>query len=768
MRKTFCLLPTLLTALLFFGHTARAQQIGEWQVYPSYTQATKNIVVGSRIYSLCDGNLLAYDTEDTEVAMYDCLHNLNGVHVNHMTYSEAARRIMLVYDDTNIDLLDANDNVQNLSALRDKPLLNKEVAALCVEGKTAFLATGFGFIEVDMEEGTFGNTYQLGLSVKCIAVSPEDVFLGTAEGIYTCSRAQNMHQKSNWHQMDKNNWQSLAWFDSHLVGLCWGNVYIINLDGGYNTKISNAYARVLKHSGDHLLWLSDNSLSYCTSLSSITHIPCENAWLDVSVAKDVFWVSEGSKGLKSYKVDDGVLVTHSGPIQPNSPARDLFYRMSWVGDRLLVAGGINTVEAIYNPATAMYYENGTWTNFEEMAAPEGYTNFRLHNTTNLVQDPNDANHHFASIHRIGLCEYRDGKCVRLYNCDNSPLASILPNIDLYYNYVSCAGLQYDGEGNLWMLNSETDTIVRVMRPNGRWTGLYYSEIAGASLCDDYLFHSSGLIFLNSRRTDKAGFFCFDTNGTLDNPRDDRHILRTTITNQDGTIYGQDEFYCMTEDFDARIWCGTSKGLFVINHAEDFFDDGFQYEQVKIPRNDGSGLADYLLSGVSISCIAVDGANRKWVGTNGSGLYLLSADGTEMIHHFQAADSPLLDDNVLSIAINPTTGLVMIGCEKGLCSYVSDATEAEEELREDNVLAFPNPVTPDYTGPIVVRGLTMDAEVKILTSTGQLVWSGTSAGGTFTWNGCNKSGRRVASGIYHVVANNAEGKKAIVTRIMFIR
>ena len=124
MRKTFCLLPTLLTALLFFGHTARAQQIGEWQVYPSYTQATKNIVVGSRIYSLCDGNLLAYDTEDTEVAMYDCLHNLNGVHVNHMTYSEAARRIMLVYDDTNIDLLDANDNVQNLSALRDKPLLN--------------------------------------------------------------------------------------------------------------------------------------------------------------------------------------------------------------------------------------------------------------------------------------------------------------------------------------------------------------------------------------------------------------------------------------------------------------------------------------------------------------------------------------------------------------------------------------------------------------------------------------------------------------------
>ncbi|MCR4921899.1 MAG: regulator [Bacteroidaceae bacterium] len=768
MKKTLCLFSALLTILLLLAHSVQAQQIGEWKVYPSYTQATQNIVVGNRIYSLCDGNLLAYDTEDTEVVTYDCLHQLNGVHVSHMAYSAEAGRLMLVYDDANIDLLDAEDNVQNLAALRDKPILNKEVTAIFVEGKRAYLATGFGFVEVDMEEGTFLNTYQIGLAAKCIAVSPEAVFLGTTEGIYTCSRSQNMHQKSNWQLTDKNSWQSLAWFDSRLVGLCWGNVCIINLDGGYNTKISNTYTRLLKQSGEYLLWLSDTSVSYCTSLSAITHIAYENAWNDASVAKGIFWASEGSKGLNSYRLDDGNLVSSGGPIQPNSPARDLFYRMSWVGDRLLVAGGINTVEAIYNPATAMYFENNTWTTLQEMDTPSSYPNLRLCNTTHLVQDPADANHHFASIHRVGLCEYRDGKCVRLYNCDNSPLASILPNIESYYNYVSCAGLQYDSEGNLWMLNSETDTIVRVLRPNGRWSALYYGEIAGVSLCDDYLFHSSGLIFLNSRRTDNAGFFCFDTNGTLDNPRDDRHCLRSSITNQDGTVYNPYEFYCMTEDLDGRIWCGTDAGLFVINDAGSFLDNEFQFEQVKIPRNDGSGLADYLLSGVPISCITIDGANRKWIGTIGSGVYLVSADGTETIHHFQAADTPLLDDNVLSIAIHPSTGLVMIGSEKGLCSYFGDATQAEEALSEDNVLVFPNPVKPDYTGPIVVRGLTMDAEVKILSSTGQLVWSGTSAGGTFTWNGCNKSGRRVASGIYHVVANNSEGKKAVVARIILIR
>ena len=319
-----------------------------------------------------------------------------------------------------------------------------------------------------------------------------------------------------------------------------------------------------------------------------------------------------------------------------------------------------------------------------------------------------------------------------------------------------------------MLNSETDTIVRVRTSSGKWIGLYYGEIANVSLCDDYLMHSSGLMFLNSRRTDNHGFFCFDTNGTLENTRDDRHILRSSITNQDGTSYSPDEFYCMAEDLNGAIWCGTNLGVFVIADPSTFFDNDFHFEQIKIARNDGSGLADYLLNGVAISCIAVDGANRKWIGTHSNGIYLISSDGTEMIQHFTTDDSPILSNTIQCIAVHPTSGTVMIGTDAGLCSYVSDATEAAEELISDNVLVYPNPVRPDYTGPIAIKGLTMDSEVKILSTSGQLIWMGTSAGGTCTWNGTNKQGRRVASGVYHVVANNAEGKKAIVSRIIVIR
>ena len=140
----------------------------------------------------------------------------------------------------------------------------------------------------------------------------------------------------------------------------------------------------------------------------------------------------------------------------------------------------------------------------------------------------------------------------------------------------------------------------------------------------------------------------------------------------------------------------------------------------------------------------------------------------MIHHFTTENSPLLSDNVQGIAVHPGTGEVVFGTDKGLCSYISDATTPEDELKKSNVTIFPNPVSPDYNGPIAIRGLVADTEVKIISTGGQLVWNGKSAGGTCTWNGLANNGRRVASGIYHVVANTPEGGKAIISRIVIVR
>lgn len=769
MKRRLLILVILIVSLSFmFPLKGTAQQIGTWDVYPSYWNATRNVVAGDIIYSLTDGNLLAYRTEDTEVRTFDRLTQLNGVRIKDIAYSHTAHRLIIVYEDCNIDLMNASEDVQNLSALRDKSMTSKTFNSLCVDGNMAYLAMSFGVVEVDMQEGVFVNTYTLDMDVQSVAVLDGCIYAATTQGIYKGSLSDHLQDKSQWTRISEQAFTQLATLGSEIIGKAATSLSRISPDGS-SSQFSNGRFNFMHLSGETLVWGNNSLIYYCQTPDKISYVREANQWNDASYVNGTFWVSQGNDGLLAYTVKEGKFIQSAGPIRPNSPQRDLFYRIHWEGDRLLVAGGVNTVDADYHPATSMYLENGEWTNFQEMdSAPEGYTNFRLYNTTHLVQDPEDATHHFASPYRSGLCEYRDGKFVKIYHSDNSPLRSILPNISSYYNYVSCSGLSFDQDNNLWMLCSQTDTIIRIRKADGTWRALYYQEIANASLCDDYLMHSSGLVMMVSRRLDKSGIFCLDHNGTLSNRADDRHILRHNIINQDNTSYQPDEFYCLCEDLDGQVWVGTNLGLFLIPDPRNFFDNDFHYEQVKINRNDGSGLADYLLSGVSINCLTVDGANRKWVGTHNDGIYLISADGQEMIHHFTTKDSPILSNTIQSIAVHPTTGRVMIATDKGLCSYVAEATEAVDKMDASQVTVFPNPVTADYTGPVAVRGLAMDSEVKILSSSGQLVWSGTSAGGTFTWNGCNKRGRRVASGVYHVVANNAQGKNAIVTRIIVIK
>ena len=752
---------------MLLGLSASAQQIGEWQVYPALGVATQNIAVGQRVYSVASSHLLCYDSEDTSVRIYDSLNDLNDIHISHIAYSNAAKRLILIYDNGNIDLMDLDDNVQNLASLKESTLSNKTVNNVYVEGATAYVATGFGFFTVDMQEGVIRDLYRLGTNVQAIAVKAGVVYIGSTNGIY-CSTDADLHLLSNWQRLSGWNYafQRMVVFGDEVYIRRESILYKLDKNNAFSTVLNGV--NLLYASGDQLVYATSGRIYIQTALGQ-TIIDKDNEWQDLSYAGGTYWVSEGLDGLKGYRLNGGAFVESVGSIRPNSPVRDLFYRMQYVGDRLLVAGGINTPYAIYNPHTVMYLEGDQWTNFDERQLTELYPNLRHRNATHLVQDPNDEEHHFVSGYRTGLYEYRGAKLVKIYNSENSPLSQMLEGgKPLGVNFVGCVGLQYDEDGNLWMMNQQSDTIVRILQPSGRWLSLYYDEIKATPTPDDFLFTTSGVKFLVSRRIDGRGFFGFHTNGTLNTVRDDKHILRTTITNQDGTSYTPDRFFCMTEDMDGRIWCGCDVGLFVINDPTRFFDSDFQFEQIKIARNDGSGLADYLLSDVAITCIAIDGANRKWIGTNSNGIYLVSADGQELLQHFEADDSPLLSNNIQCIAIHPTTGIVMIGTDLGLCSYVSDATEAEEELRGDNIVVYPNPVRPDYTGPIAIRGLTMDGEVKILSSTGQLVWNGVSNGGTLTWNGCNKHGRRVASGVYHVVANTHDGKKAVVSRIIIIK
>ncbi|MDR0896054.1 MAG: Por secretion system protein [Prevotellaceae bacterium] len=452
---------------------------------------------------------------------------------------------------------------------------------------------------------------------------------------------------------------------------------------------------------------------------------------------------------------------------PDSPIRNYPYYLNFINERLLVAGGGHVANRLFRPGTVMIFENNTWNNFQETGISQ-QTGYAYQDINCVAQDPNDDTHHFAASAGEGIYEFRNGEFVNWYSMHNSPLESALPN-ELYApNYVRVNGLIYDCEANLWMVSSEAQHAVTILKSDGTWVSLYYPEITQASNFGRTIFDRRGRLWATSSRIESGGLFCLDYANTLEDTTDDQHRFITRFTNQEGTLLEQLAIYCITEDKEGAIWIGTNKGPLVLHAPERFFDDNFYCTQIKVPRNDGSNLADFLLINESINALAVDGGNRKWIGTSNNGIYLLSADGQETIHHFTAENSPLPSNSIESIAIYPRTGQVFIGTTHGLVAYQSDATNAAESFKRADVRAYPNPVRPDYNGVITITGLVYDSDVKIIDTAGHLVYQGSSLGGQFTWNGCTPQGRRVATGIYMVLATDREGKEGVVTKIAFIR
>ena len=327
-------------------------------------------------------------------------------------------------------------------------------------------------------------------------------------------------------------------------------------------------------------------------------------------------------------------------------------------------------------------------------------------------------------------------------------------------------MKFDNNGHLWVLNNQTEgvTLLEFDPVENKWTDHHNPILTNDNGIGKHTFRSMfidsrGLLwFVNDSWVEPAVFCC--------NMNNDAIVKYDSFVNQDGTRYNISFITCVCEDKEGNVWVGTDKGPFMIQKNE-VGESSVTFYQVKIPRNDGSNFADYLLYGVSISSIAIDGGNRKWFGSDNAGVFLISADNMEQLQNFTTSNSKLISDNIPYISIDPKSGEVFFLSDKGLCSYQSNATEPAETMDNDQVRAYPNPVTPDYTGLITISGLSYDADVKITSSNGALIAEGRSNGGMFTWDGNDKQGRRVASGIYMVITATSDGKKGTVCKIAVI-
>lgn len=697
----------LLNILLLVSGVMNAARIGQWNAYMAYSDITDIEPAGNMVYVLSSGSLFSYNINDQSISTYNKVYPLNATGISHIAWCSSAKKLVIIYSNQNIDLLDNNGNVSNINDYHNASLtFDKTINNITISGNDVYLSTGFGILKINVKDEEIRDTYNLGMNISDCAIENNTIYALTPYGIYAGNMSDNL--------LDKNNWNRT----SASVSFNDANDITVKTDNGYTEY--TAY----------------DSTNKC------------------------YWSNQQDGKLQGYRLDnDNVKTTIAQDINPDGP-RYNFFGFLKVHDNKLYScnGGLWDTN---NPASIQIFdfENEEWTTYNNEGIADKY-GIRYQDILTLDIDPTDPRRVMAGA-QTGMFEFYDGELVNHYNHENSPIAAV-DGFGINVNYEIITSLLYTDNGTLIVGNSgHSKGPVMTYNKNNEWAILNkLQNITNSANLKFMGIDKNGWLWMQSDYWEHPAIYMYDT--TTDNLYE-----YSNFVNEDGTnITDIKRCNSMAEDREGNIWIGTNRGLLLLTE-EYKLNPGKGFYQIKVPRNDGTNLADYLLSNIHITAIAIDNANRKWIGTNDNGVYLISEDNMVEEQHFTTSNSSIISDKIESIAIDQKTGMVFIGTDKGLCSYQSEASVTNEDMNKDNVWAYPNPVQPDYTGMITITGLSFNADVKITTSNGVLVAQGRSTGGSFQWDGNDLKGKRVASGIYMVQTATSDGSKGTVCKIAII-
>jgi streptogramin lyase len=777
---TFLYRLTALLTIFFivpFVSLAQGIGIGEWRTHLPYQQVIDVDVADNLTYAATPFDLFIYNHDDNSISLLNKVNGLNDIGISAIKYNHDYNTLFIGYTNTNIDLIQ-DGKILNMRDIKDKNLIgNKVINDIMFIDKYAYISCGFGIVVIDIDRKEVFDTYLIGsqgsyINVFDVTFYNNKLYASTESGIYYADiNSPNLADYNQWTKDTGIRHPDLSYRQIEAFG---GKLFANYSRNSYNTdtlfvfngtswdyfdKTNTSRHLKMRADGDKFVLLNNyNVYVYDQQMTLLYSVYIVNeksfepraATLD---SENILWIGDRSRGLiKSFNTGYS-----NEEILPNGPGTTNVYEIKARGKNVWVASGgrASNWAKLYMVDGVFGYDGSKWTTFNNTNtdAFDSISDF-----VSVAIDPLHADKAYVGSWQDGILEFTDRQLSSIYSKNNSSLQPWIADTNL----VNISGMDFDSYNNLWVANTGASDILSMKTPAGQWKS--YNLGASASGIDiaNMIVDQSNYKWIIRRQ--EGMLIVFNDNNTFDITSDDKVKVLGSSPGA-GAIPGN-SVLTMAVDRDGAVWVGTDAGPAVFYDPTRIFQTGvnFDAQQILIPRNDGTGQADYLLATEKILSIAVDGANKKWFGTE-NGVFLISDDGLDQIYYFNTDNSPLLSNTVSSIAINED-GEVFFGTSKGIISFRGNATPPSPT--NSDVYAFPNPVRENYSGPVAIKGLVSDALVKITDISGSLVFEVKAEGGQAVWDGRTLNGREVKPGVYLVFISDNLGVETLVTKILMMR
>ncbi len=785
----------LITLFCFTASRTYSQaSVGQWTDYQSYAHATQVVDTGEKIYCVTDGGLFSYNKTDNSIQKMTGVNGLSDAGIHRVAYSKENNVLLIAYQNANIDLLFGNQ-IFNLSDIKRKQIsADKTIHSILISGNLAYLSCGFGIVVINLEKKEIKDTYIIGnegsyLSVFDLATDGNSFYAATQTGIYKANVSDpNLQNFDNWvrqtsiPQFDQK-FSKIKFFNGTFIANYttpddkWAEDQMYQLNGEvWNRFLPEVqYVYDITTIGDFIVFSSRESVSvYNSNFERVSYIPkfpftgyekdLIRSFSAVLDDHNILWIAYQEQGLVKIGAQDEQIV-------PEGPADNRIFSLTMNGQDLwLTAGGYDVALGnLYSAPKFQLRREGKWSVYDKSLFPVP-NDFR--DMVCVTIDPKNPNHVFAGSWGGGVLEFndvnQDGKIqfVKRYDNFNSSLQTQLPDSAKNKEaYVRIGGMAYDSKGNLWVTNTGVPKVISVFQTNGSWKAFEFPGVANKYIGKVVVTKDDDkwVIIPPGGNSQDYGNGLYVLNSTNDQSKAMPVVAK--FVNSEGDFFNpMNDVYSLAEDLNGDLWVGTSGGVAVFSNPQRIWTESVSYAS-RPGLNNHDNIFHPLLEKETITAIAIDGANRKWFGTKASGIYLISDNGETEIKHFNTGNSPLPTNQITDIAINQQTGEVFIGTAVGLISYMGEATSANSEFTD--VYVYPNPVRQTYDGPIVIKGLIENTDVKITDVSGNLVNKTTSLGGQAIWDGKNLNGNRCKTGVYLIFMTDPLGEKTKITKLLFI-